>query len=256
MSASADLREVRRLVLGRQSTPHHIVVDDLENIVQAIHAGVVIHRAFCTAKDESAADELAGFGVETTVLPQGELRGAFPVEKASRVFALADRPRARTLSSLAEDCRDLVVLDGVRLAGNIGAVTRTAYALGSSGLALLNSDLRSVYDRRLVRASRGLIFHLPAVLARPGQLTTFCHQHDIPIVTTDTNSDCDVTRLCALRERIALVLGGERAGCSTEVRAKGQIQVAITMRSGVDSLNVSVAAGIVLHARSPYNLGH
>lgn len=249
---SADLREVRRLVQGRLSNPRHIVVDDIENIAAAARAGVGIQRAFYT--DEVAAEMLAGLGVEGCRVTREQVRETFPVEKASRVFALATTPGSTTLTSLAGESRDLVVLDGVRLAGNIGAVTRTGFALGCAGLVLVNTGLRSVYDRRLIRASRGLVFQLPTVLAGAAQFTDFCDRHDLPIVTTTAAVGFDISRLALIQDRIALVLGGERGGCSQEVRQASRARVSIAMRTGVDSLNVSVAAGIALHARACRNL--
>lgn len=76
----------------------------------------------------------------------------------TRLFAIAEVPN----HSLGEDYflnlnSDLVILDGINISGNIGAIIRTATALNAGGIIVLNTHLMDLYDRRIIRASRGYI---------------------------------------------------------------------------------------------------
>ena len=82
----------------------------------------------------------------------------FENDKVSRVFAIAHTPAARGLDSLQKTAQDIVALEDLTISGNIGAIIRTSVAFGVDGLVLLNANPLDIYDRRLIRASRGHIF--------------------------------------------------------------------------------------------------
>lgn len=253
VSPEGALARIRRVLRSNGAGRDGVVIDDVGNILVAHRAGVRVDRAFCTPMEQPAAAVLSDIGIPVSIVSDQQARQLFGTERSSRVFALAHPGRPRPLGVLRDDTRDLVVLDGVRLAGNIGAVIRTTVALGGSGLALLNSGLTSVYDRRLVRASRGLVFRVPVVLSTPAALVGFCEEDDIPVLTSSASEGMDVMRLSLLKGRGALVFGGERHGCSAEIEQQASARVRIPMTPYAESLNVSVAAGIVLNARSLHN---
>ncbi len=249
------LDHVRRVLRGQGRGRAGVVVDDVGNILEARRAGVRISAAFCTPSEEIAAEALSDAGLPVTTVSDEVAKDLFGTERVSRVFALAHPGRPRSLRSLGDDERDLVVLDGVRLMGNIGAIIRTTAALGGSGLVLLNSGLRSIYDRRLIRASRGLVFRLPTVLSTSQELLGFCDEQQLPLIVSGIGgASMDVTHLALLAGRVGLVLGGERDGCSELLDQRARARVRIGMTDRVESLNVSVAAGIVLSTRSVHNL--
>lgn len=250
----ATLKGVRRATRARGAGREGVIIDDVENILEAHGAGVRIDRAFFTLSEKTAAVALAEAGVPVVEVSPEQTREIFGVERSSRVFALAHPSRPRHLASLRDLHGDLVVLDGVRLVGNIGAIIRTTVALGGSGVVLLNSGLASVYDRRLIRASRGLVFRIPVVLSEPATVVRFCEERNIPLMAGSAHRGMDVAHLALLPMRVALVLGGERHGCSVELEEGVTAQLHIATSSRVESLNVSVAAGIMLNIRANHNL--
>ena len=138
--------------------------------------------------------------------------------------------------------------DGVRLLGNIGAIARTATAFDAAGLVLLDSNLTSVFDRRLTRASRALNFALPIVLADRREFLAFADAR--PVVLLDRGGACTLERSLSAPHPVALVMGSERTGASEEIEAAAAVRCEIPISGRVESLNVSVAAGIALYARS------
>lgn len=248
------LKDVRRALRPRAAGRGGVIIDDVENIWQAHRAGVRIGRAFFTPSERAAAADLEEAGVPVVEVTRDQAQDVFGVERASRVFAVAYPARPRQLGSLRDDDRDLVVLDGVRLVGNIGAIIRTTAAFGGSGVVLLNSGLGSVHDRRLIRASRGLLFTLPVVVSTVEALLGFFEEQDIGVVTGSVRGGIDVMHLSRLPGRAAIVLGSERHGCSGVLEERADAQVRIATTSRVESLNVSVAAGILLNTRAHRNL--
>lgn len=144
---------------------------------------------------------------------------------------------------------DVVVLDGVRLVGNIGAVTRSAAAFGAAGVVLVDSGLVSTLDRRLVRASRGLVLALPVVLAGRRETSRALARAGIPVATLSPDAPAPLRAVRDVRRRVALVLGGERRGVDPDRWGRGGLRLTIPMTGDVESLNVSVAAALALYER-------
>lgn len=231
-----------------------ILIDDEENILQAVAAGVRIHALFY-AGEERLSDTLR----ERVPAPspiyqiaQRTCKKLFENDKLSRLFAIAEMPTPLGLEALAELPQDIVVLEEVAITGNVGAMVRTSLALGIGGVVLLNSDPVDIYDRRLIRASRGYVFALPIITATTGDFLRFCQHNCIDVLATSPFAEHTLNDIAILPRRLAMVFGNEKEGCSATLLNAATIRVKIpTMR--VESLNVSVAAGITLYSRLRFN---
>jgi tRNA G18 (ribose-2'-O)-methylase SpoU len=92
----------------------------------------------------------------------------------------------------------------------------------------------------------GAHFRQPAFHSTPDQLFTFLEKEKAELVGTDVNGE-DVRSFKA-PDRLAVVVGNEGAGMSDMMRGKVRRNISIPIQPGVESLNVSVATGILLHA--------
>lgn len=243
-------RRIADVLRSRSDTPRVFVIDDRENIEQAVACGIELDSVYATG---SAVAEgfptLAGVGPGTPlhVLDDAVASSLFGRQKQSRVFALAHAPRPPRLGDLTGTTGDVVVLDGVRLVGNIGAITRTACALGAAGVVLLDSDLRTILDRRLIRASRGLVFATPVVIADRDACVDFVRRERLSVAALSADAAEPLHRIRGVADRLAIVVGGERGGVSPALDSLTAHRYAIPMTQKVESLNVSVAAGIALY---------
>lgn len=228
------------------------LIDDEENIRQAIRYGVRLDSIYRTTGHESVDGSLlAAIPAEVPrhVLADDVAKGLFRADRRSRVFALARRPALPKLPDLTGRPGDIVVLDGVRLMGNIGAVTRTACAFGAAGVVLVDSGLTSTVDRRLVRASRGMVFAVPVVLATGQQLQGYLRRQGVPLVSLSPRASTPLSAAGHVDRRIALLLGSEKRGASASLENSATRRYHVPMSPDVESLNVSVAAAIALYER-------
>lgn len=250
---AASIRELLHRS-GRVQTGR-ILIDDEENIIEAIEAGVELVSLFHSGEGAipPRLQELLPSQVFVREVARRTGKKLFGAEKSSRLFAIARAPKPRTLASLVETPRDIVVLDDVGIMGNIGAITRTSLALYTGGLVLLDFDPIDVYDRRLIRASRGYVFSLPLVTASTADFLAFCRQRSLPLVVMAADGPKTMEDLSAHPERLAIAFGSEKQGCSPELTSAADLQVGIPMNPRVESLNVSATAGIVLHSRLGFN---
>ena len=244
-------RRLRDVLRQGNRSSNLFVIDDEENVLQAVRAGVRLDSLYLSegsrADDARAAADTAE--VPTHTLVDTVSRDLFGGEKRSRVFALARAPRQATLNDLRERPGDIVVLDGVRLAGNIGAIIRTSCALGAAGVVLIDSGMSSILDRRLIRSSRGLLFAVPVIMSAASELQRFLRAEQIPLVTLATDGTERLEQVGRIHERVALLMGSEREGASVRMDGTARYKLAIPMTPEVESLNVSVAAALALWER-------
>lgn len=233
-----------------------ILIDDEENILEALRAGVDVERVFY-AGELAVSDTLRQAlpeEVEVCEVAKRTCKKLFENEKVSRIFAIAATPAPIRLEALTRIRQDVVVLEDIAISGNIGAIVRTSLALGVGAVVLLNADPVDVYDRRLIRASRGYIFSLPVVTATTEELVRFCASQKLELLVTAVHGDTRIEAIAALPQRLFIALGSEKHGCSQALVEAAAHRVKIPIDSRVESLNVSAAAGITLYQRLGFNL--
>jgi TrmH family RNA methyltransferase len=142
-------------------------------------------------------------------------------------------------------------LDGIYLAceeiessGNLGSIIRTAVAAGTKALILLGNPC-DPYDPVCVRATMGAIYSLRIIRCSIDELDSWSRCFDIPIIGTSPQAKLNF-RDENYSPKSVIMLGGERRGMTSAAASICRKKVVIPMSSGVDSLNVSVAAGILL----------
>lgn len=187
-------------------------------------------------------------GVEVSDVSEREFASAASTESPQGVLAIANVPQ-RTLAQLAgRDPIRLLVLDGVQDPGNLGTLLRTAYALGVDATVALPGTV-DVWNAKVVRSAMGALFHHHALQATLPELTAFVQEQAIPMWAADPlgQSVDDLTP----PSKLALAVGNEGAGLTPELRAVAAQTVALPIRNAFDSLNVAVAAGILLYELRP-----
>jgi TrmH family RNA methyltransferase len=136
------------------------------------------------------------------------------------------------------------VIDAVQDPGNLGTLIRTADAFGLTFIAILPGSV-DAWNTKVVRASAGSTFHLPIIQTGSDSLFEWLRHHGHEVWGADLNG-IDVTGI-ARPERVALVVGNEGAGLRDETRPQLNRRVSIGMRGRAESLNVAVAAGILMY---------
>ena len=177
-----------------------------------------------------------------------DLERAAGPESPQGVLAVAEVP-ARSLASLAlpERAR-LLVLDGIQDPGNVGALLRTAAALGVHATLAMPGTV-DLWNGKVVRSAMGALFHSAALACDWGALDAFLRDRAIPLWGADAQGDAlpGVQAPAAL----ALAMGNEGAGLSAEAVARVARRIAIPIAAEVESLNVAVAAGVLLYQLRP-----
>ncbi|MBZ5729087.1 MAG: 23S rRNA (guanosine(2251)-2'-O)-methyltransferase RlmB [Acidobacteriia bacterium] len=174
----------------------------------------------------AALDRLAGTAAHQGVVAMG----------AARQYA--------ELESVAE-AELLVVLDGVEDPHNLGAIIRTAHAAGAGGAIVPERRAAGITDV-VAKAAAGALEYLPVVrVTNINRTLEELKQRGFWIYGLDERGTEDYDQ-AAYSRPTALVLGGEGKGLHEQVRKHCDVLVRIPMAGRISSLNVSVAAGVVL----------
>ena len=162
--------------------------------------------------------------------------------------AAADRRPLPGLGDVLAGARLVVVLEGLNDAENLGAIARSARALGVDA-ALLDPTCIDPYYRRIVRVSMGEVLLLPVARAQrwPDDLDAIRRAGFGLWALTPDRAAADLWSL-DVPDRVALLLGSEGPGLSDAALAAADRQVRIPIDAAVDSLNVGHAAAIAFAA--------
>lgn len=139
-----------------------------------------------------------------------------------------------------KDANKILYLDDVSDPGNVGTLIRTALAF-SFDLVVLSDNSVSPYNEKVINSSKGAIFAIPV---RVGEIDKYKGTHKI-IVTNLSKSSTPLDEV-EVPEKFVLVLGNESHGISKHSKSISDQEVIIPINN-IDSLNVSVAGGILMN---------
>jgi tRNA G18 (ribose-2'-O)-methylase SpoU len=203
-------------------------------LVDAAKPPAVVHRFAGDVPIYSGGD-----GVRAMVTQLGVPQG---------IVALFDRPRRPTPNDLRRAATRLIVVEAVDNPINVGSVIRNAVALGWGGM-LFDSTSADPLSRRSLRVSMGLAIGFPT--ARCTDLPDELHllaDDGFTVCALTPSSDAEDIATIPVTEKMAIVIGSERAGLSAGAVAASAHRVRIAMSPGVDSLNAAAAAAIACYA--------
>lgn len=139
----------------------------------------------------------------------------------------------------------LLVLEGIEKPGNLGAMMRTAAAAGADAVVTVGGTV-DPFNPNVVRSSTGALFTLPLAVSSWEDTAPWLERHGVSAVGTSPDGDVSLWD-ADLGGPVAIVIGGEDAGLSGQAAALARELVVVPQTGrGVDSLNASVAAAVVL----------
>jgi TrmH family RNA methyltransferase len=227
------------------------LVDGGRELRRALDAGIAVEEAFvhlALVRSEDARAALAGLrdrDAPLVAVSEAAFDKLAYGDRSDGLVAIVRAP-STTLKALRLPANPLVtVLEGVEKPGNVGAVLRSADGAGADAVVI--ADARTdVFNPNAIRASLGVIFSLPVGADTTPQVRTWIDSQALRLVTARTDADrmpWDVD----LTGPVAIVLGSEADGLGARWVGDDVIGVRIPMRGVADSLNVSVAAAVMLY---------
>lgn len=207
-------------------------VEGIKLTKEALKSGFKVKKIFLTENNEK---EFLDSGVETVTVSNDVFKSISNEVSPQGVLGIVEKPSEKPFNK-----KNCLLLDGVSDPGNVGAIMRTAAATGFTEIFL--TDCADPFNGKSVRASMGGVFKV--------SLHTVEREHAIdkiglPLVVADMYGENIFT--FKKKDSVCLVIGNEGNGVSDFIKSKASYTVSIPMENGMESLNASVSAGILMY---------
>ena len=229
-----------------------VILESLNVITLAVREGVELVSVFVERRHlERLLAELPSLSerdIEVFVASRAVMSEVVGFNVVRGYLAVARRPHPREAQEVLEGASRVAVLEGLTDVSNVGALFRSAAALGVDAL-LLAPTCADPFNRRAIRTSMGTVFQLPwAPAPRPWPQATFDVLRADGFTSVALALDEHAVRLDdpALTDsgRVALFFGSEGTGLSDDVLSAVDRSAIIPMSRGVDSLNVAASSAV------------
>jgi len=218
-------------------------VEELLASTLVVRGALVAPQLLEAPRGAALRADLTRRGVVVEEVAAREFGSAAETESPQGVLAIAEVPE-RSFHDLGTDWRGLLlVLDAVQDPGNVGTILRTAAALGAAATVAMPGTV-DFWNAKVVRSAMGAHYRHLAFAATWEAFDTFRRTVSLPVWAADGRGDAIPAEL---PPRLALVVGNEGAGVSAAARERCERIVALPLASGVESLNVAVATGVLLY---------
>ena len=131
--------------------------------------------------------------------------------------------------------------------GNVGTVMRSIDAVGADGLILLDRGV-DLYHPTVIRASMGTFFWIPIIQAQFTDFVEWARQNDYQLLGTSAHGNLDFREVVLGEKPWIMILGNEQKGLTAEQTAACDLVIRLPMRGRTSSLNLAVAAGVLLYS--------
>ena len=205
---------------------------------EAVQAGVMIEKIFAL---ESYRDQLAIFQ-QTVWVSEDILLDLADSQTPQGIVAVVQKEE---VGQVDFSQGKFLFLEDVQDPGNVGTIIRTADAAGFTGV-IVSDKSADIYSLKTLRSMQGSHFHLPIYRMSSQALLKETKEAGIPVLATTLSKDSVDYRELVPIENFVLVMGNEGQGISPLMAESADQLVHISMKGQAESLNVAVAAGILI----------
>lgn len=224
------------------------VIEGIKLVEEAINENAKIKQIViceeCTKTQEISKKlmyEIASF--DCIYVTENVFNNITEVKNPQGILAVIERKNSENEINYNEDI--IVVLDGIQDPGNLGTILRTVDSIGLKQI-LVSKETADVYNPKVVRSTMGAIFRVKVIECKDLEKTLKeikKHKYEIVVTSLQTNESIyDIEY-----NKKVIVIGNEANGVSKEIQEMADKKVKIPMLGKTESLNASVATGVVLY---------
>jgi TrmH family RNA methyltransferase len=235
--ARAHLKFLRSLSRKKvRRAEGRLVLEGARVVHEALRAGAVEELYLA----ESVEVPSGATGVPMDRLSQTDAEALSETRASAGIYALAVDPVRKWDANVWDENSLILLADGLADPGNLGTLIRTAAAMGFAAVAVSAGSVDPT-NPKVVRASAGALFQIPVMTAGMSHVRAA----GFSVWAADGRGDA-IADVQERPGRVALALGNEPRGHDAPIRTESDRVVAVSLAAGVESLNVAVAAGILM----------
>ncbi|MGF7186765.1 TrmH family RNA methyltransferase [Desulfitispora alkaliphila] len=224
------------------------IIEGWKLIEEAVAAKIELNAIIiCQGAETEFQDKIKPYN--SYVLPRKLYEQLAATDTPQPIMAIANMRNTQTSdedSNLAE--QELVlVLDRIQDPGNMGTIIRTAHAAGIS-ILYLTKGCADVFNEKVIRSAMGSSFHIQTIVIEDErELMSALKGKQFTIATAHVGEGSTSLYNTIFNRPLALILGNEAAGPSEIMLDNSNVKVKIPLLGGAESLNVGIAAGIIIY---------
>lgn len=250
-------RTVQRFMLlnssrTRREKSGQFAMEGFRLVLDALESGVKLSALMLTERAVTQyGDALAPFlkSCNCLLIADALAKEISDTETAQGVFAIGIMSQAQTL--VPRTGNRCMLLHHVQDPSNLGAIMRTAEALGTDGLYLYHCC--DVYNPKAIRSSMGASFRIPyAKIDDLDRFVTDCHAQQLPLCAAVVDRDAQSLKNFDCTEGAVVCIGNEGNGLPRDFSDACDVKLTIPMSPASNSLNAAMAAGLFLWEMSRY----
>jgi RNA methyltransferase, TrmH family len=245
---NAVVKEFRDAARGDSDV---ILLDGEHLVEEALASGIQLRLVAAAERvlHSAAVRQAERAGARVVLVSDSVLAAISPVQSPSGLVALASRRDAPLDEVFARGPQLVVMLHDVQDPGNVGAIARAAEACGATGL-VCSERTADPFGWKALRGAMGSTLRLPTA-AKQSLPNAIAHARaaGLGIFATAARGGVRLAD-CDLRKPAAVILGGEGAGLPADLIELADTRMTIPMQPRVESLNVAVAAALVIYEAS------
>lgn len=246
------IQKIRHLYKNTRPNPDRLCgIEGIWGAEQLLAAGIrpkillICPERIYTAKAQQLVDTLAS-KAEDFLAVSGKVFDAVSEDPSAAGILCVFPFRFSSLQSLPDKkALRIIVMDGIEIQGNAGTILRSADAAGFDAAIFSNRKIR-INHPKLIRASMGSALTVPIIEAGVEEFARFARDKNIQVLLADTEG-ARPYHLQSYAARAALVVGSEKYGLHKDWYGIGADAVFIPMLGAVDSLNVAIAATVLMY---------
>lgn len=252
-TANPLIKRIRLLAQRKEREREGVfVVEGIQPVWQAVESGaaidtlVVAPELLTSAPAREMVERQQAAGVPVATVSAAVFVRIAAREHPSGLAALVRIPRSSLDALPVTPAAQFVALHEISNPGNLGTIIRTVDAVAADGVILIGEGT-DPYHASAVKASMGTLFRVPVVqVASFAVVCAWCRAHGVGIITTSARAACDHWDVRYPAPGLIL-FGNEGRGLPPEIIAAGDLAVRIPMHGSAGSLNLAVAAGVLLY---------
>ena len=239
-SVNNDLvKETAKLLRSKYRDESRLfLIEGEKGVKEAIQAGITLEKVFVL---EGYNDFDTYNPIETTEAVLSKISDA---KSAPKVIAVARQPKNDI--NAFRNYKRTILLEGIKDAGNLGTILRTASAFGIDGIVLFG-DTVDLYNPKCVRSTVGCLWKTPVIQIKDFNTLRNIFTNFERIATLPKGENVIPLNTYTPAEKTLIMFGSEADGLSNELKNFATKNITIEMAENVESLNLSVSAAVVMY---------
>lgn len=216
------------------------LLEGLKVIEEAVLSGIEIEKIFINQNNKNLIEKFKNYNVIQT--NEAVLKKISTTESAPEIIAIA-KQKKYDIKDL-KNAQKVILLENIKDAGNLGTIIRTSKALNFDGI-ILYGDTVDIYNPKTVRSAVGNLWKLPIIQIKDFKIleNTFKNYTRIATLPKSKND----LKTYTPKFPVLLMFGSEADGLSSELIDFSTDDLTIEMNKNVESLNLSISAGIIMY---------